>query len=321
MPKIRSLLGGFLLALGALHGTAMADEFPSRPIKLVLPYGPGGTSDTVARVLGEKLSQTLGQQVVTDYRPGGGTAIGIEAAIKAAPDGYTILLTNLPSLAVIPVARKVNYETLRDLQPLGRIGDQIIGLAVNLKVPANNLQEFIALAKANPGKLNYGSAGIGSAVHFAGEIFKIAAGVDIVHIPYKGGGGEALADLLAGVIDAQLEGVVFAQARAGKVRLLAVTTPVRYVDFPDTPSITEIVPGFSFDNWYGVSMPVGAPPAIVQKLSTEIAKAAGSADFKDRMLKIGVLARTDTPAGMTEDIKQQTAKYTKLVKELDIKME
>ena len=313
-------LAAFLLVACGLVPIAGAQDWPQRAVKVILPFGPGGTSDNVVRTFAEKLSQALGQQFVVEYRSGAGGAIGIETVAKATPDGYTMGLSNLAALAVIPNGRKVAYDPFKDFAPVGRVADQIIGIATNLQVPANSLQELIALAKAKPGSLSYSSAGIGSATHFVGEILKQSAGIDLLHVPYRGG-AEALVDVLAGHVQIQIEGIVFAQARAGKMRLHGVTTAKRYSEFPDVPAIVEVVPGFSFDNWFGFIFPTGVAPAAIERANAVLRAAAQSPDVAQRFLPVGLEPRVDTPADMLADMRRQSERYAKLMRDLDIKLE
>jgi tripartite-type tricarboxylate transporter receptor subunit TctC len=289
-------------------------------VKIIVPYAPGGTNDNVGRAYAEKLSLRLGQQFVIENRGGAGGAIGLEAGAKAPADGYTLIIGPFATLSVLPHARKVGYDPFSSFALIARVTEGIYGVAASPNVAATNLKEFIAYAKANPDKVTFASAGLGTATHLVGEVLNEAADIKMVHVPYRGS-AEALTDLLSANVDLFIEGVVFPQAKAGKVKLLAVTSSKRHPDFPNVPTVSEIVPSFSYSTWTSFLAPAGTPQPIIDKLSAELTRAAGEKDLQDRLLQVGLVARTDTPADFAKGLKADSDRFGALVKKLNLRMD
>jgi tripartite-type tricarboxylate transporter receptor subunit TctC len=301
-----------------------AADYPNHPISLVVGFTPGGPSDVLARVLGKKLDQILGQPVVIDNRPGAGGNIAAEVVAHAAPDGYTLLMGNNSILATNAVLyKKVAFDPEKDFEPIALIGSQANILVVNPSVPARSMAELIALAKANPGKLNFASSGHGAAAHLAGELFKSRAGIDIVHVAYKGG-APALQDVIAGHVQ-----MIFATAasvvghiQSGAVRPLAVTTPRRTSVLPDIPTVAELgIPGFDATTWHGLAVPAGTPRDIVVTLNRATNTALKSPDVQKSLADLGV----DIIGGSSEEfgayIKSEIPKWTAIVKSSGAKLD
>ena len=277
-----------LAAPGAARADA-ADSYPNRSIRMIVPYPPGGGGDAVARVIAPKLQEALGQSVIVDNRPGAGASIGTDLAAKAPPDGYTLLETPGAALTVNPQLMQVGYDPINDLMPVNMLTRGIQIFAISPLVPAHNMQEFIAYAKANPGKLNYGSAGNGTITQLSWEMLKLATGIDIVHVPYKGS-GPAINDLLGGRVQGVVESMLLPYIRAGQMRALAVSTEQRWKQLPDVPTLKESgIVGASPSAWWGVLAPKGTPPAIVAKLSAVLTKIMRDPELADKWDGIGML--------------------------------
>jgi tripartite-type tricarboxylate transporter receptor subunit TctC len=279
------------LAAAALPGRGQAQsDYPARPVRLVVPFAPGGATDVTARLLAQKLSDLFGQQVLVENRPGGGSIVGTDFVAKAAPDGYTLVMAANSCIAPGPLMReRMPYDALADLTHLALVGSFPNGFVVRADHPARTLAEFIALARARPGALNYSSAGVGSSGYLSGELLKQKARIDIVHIPYKGT-GPATADLLGGQLDATFDGLVTAtpHIRGGRMRLLAVTSAERARTFPDVPSTNEVVPGVVGAAWFGVSAPARLPAPVGERLSAAILKALAMPEVQTRLGDIGM---------------------------------
>ena len=309
----------WLVALAALLlplCAAAQVQYPTRPVKLVVPFPPGGSTDVVARLLGNKLADSLGQPVVIENRPGAGAALGTEVVAKAPPDGYTLLITALPSIVTAPLTNpNVRYEPLRDLTHIAMIGSFPNALVVRADSPLHSVAELVAYAKVNPGKLSYGSAGPGSAGHLTGELLRERAGIDIVHIPYKGA-APAFADLLAGQIGADFDGVINAlnQARAGRIRLLAVSSAQRLPQHPDLPTIEETVKGVSGDSWFGLAGPAALPAPITQRLEAETLRALDAPEVRRRLEDTGMTITALRGPAFVEFIAADIRKWTPVIK-------
>ncbi len=276
--------------------TAAAD-YPNRPVRLIVPFPPGGAVDVIGRIVASRLPERLGQQVVVDNRGGANAIIGTDLAAKAAPDGYTLLIVPAGHSITPSVMRKLPYDTLKDFAAIGLIGNGAYVLVVNPAVPAKTVSEFVALAKARPGQINYAFTGYGNATHLAGELFKVLAGIDMVGIVYKGG-GPALTDVIGGQIPAFFSGVASgsAQIKAGKLRALGVTTVRRSAALPDVPTIAEAgVPGFEVDGWYGFLAPKATPAAVITRVNDELAALLAMPEIKERLLAAGVDAQSVEP--------------------------
>ncbi|OGA46189.1 MAG: hypothetical protein A3F74_04280 [Betaproteobacteria bacterium RIFCSPLOWO2_12_FULL_62_58] len=307
----------------AQRGAAAAEEYPTKPVRFVVPFAPGGGTDIVARTVAQKLTEAWRQQVVVDNRGGGGTIIGTELVAKSVPDGYTLLF-GTTTLGINPSLRRtLPYDTLKDLEPVTQAAFQAYVLAVHPAVPARDVKEFVALAKAKPGTLNFGSPGPGSGSHLAGELFKMLSGSDIVHVPYKGS-GPALSDLVGGQIQFIFGTILstFPQVKAGRLRALGVSSAKRSSALPDVPTIAEAgVPGYSAASWNGVLTPAGVPRSILKKLNADIVKILHSAEVRERLAGDG----GEPVGGSAEEfralIRSEIAKWAKVIKAANIRAE
>jgi len=297
--------------------------YPSRPIRLIVPFAPGGSNDIMARLVGQKFSEALGQQVVIDNRAGGSGIIGTDLAAKAAPDGYTMLMMSL-TFAVNPsLFRKLPYDTEKDLAPVTLVASAPLMLVIHPSIPAKSVPEFLAYAKANPGKLNFGSGGPGTTPHLAGEMLKMTSGIAMTHVPYKGG-GPALADLMGGQIQLMLENIpsTLPLAKAGKLRALAVTGSKRSPLVPDLPTLAEAgLKGYEIVGWNGLFMPAGTPRNIIAYVHTQTVHALGQADVKQRLSTLGAEGVGSSPDEFRSFIKAEIAKWAKVVKQAGLKVE
>jgi tripartite-type tricarboxylate transporter receptor subunit TctC len=309
------------LALAAV--AAAQTPFPAKPIRLVVPFAPGGSSEIIARSVAGRLSATLGQQVYVENKPGGAGNVAMEEVKRAAPDGHTLILGHVGTLAVNPAlfGKALPYDPVRDFEPVSLVALIPNVIAVNPEVPVKNLTEFVQLAKAQPGKLNYGSAGNGSAGHLAMEYFKIQAKIDVVHVPYKGT-GPMLTDLLGGQVQATFNGVppIAGQLKAGRLRPIAVGSAKRLPTFPDVPTIAESgYPGFETSQWYGILAPKGTPQAVIDKLQHEIVAALGNAEATKRIVEDGGIAVGSTPQEFATFIEREAARWGQVVRQANVK--
>jgi tripartite-type tricarboxylate transporter receptor subunit TctC len=307
-------------ALPAVSRIAQAQTYPTRPVHLIVPFAAGGGTDITARLMGQWLSERLGQQFVIDNRPGGGTNIGTEAVVRAPADGYTLLLCGTPSAINATLYDKLNFNFIRDIAPVAGISRDPYVMVVNPSVPAESVPEFLAYAKANPGKLNMGSAGTGAGSHVAGALFKMMAGVDMVHVPYRGA-GPALTDLIAGQVQVYFGTTVASieYIRAGRLRALAVTTATRSDALPDVPTVGEFVPGYEASVWYGIGAPKNTPAEIVDKLNKEINAGLADPNIKARLADLGGTVLAGSPADFGKLIAEETEKWGKVIKFAGIK--
>lgn len=322
--RMKALALALLFALAAGTGSAFAQAWPSKPVKLIVPYPPGGSADILARAIGQKLSDGLGQSVVIDNRPGAGTAIGAEATAKSAPDGYTIMLGTVSSHAINPALTPgLKYDPVKDFAPVSLVASIPFALLVHPSLPAKNVRELVALAKVKPGSLNFSSAGNGTSNHLAGELFKSMTGTFMVHIPYRGS-APALNDLLAGQVNLMFDLVLTAQShvKSGAARALAVTGMERSAALPGVPTVAESgVPGFEVSAWFGFFAPAGTPAAIVTALNVETVKAMRAQDLRERLASQGAEAVTNTPEQFSAYVKDELAKWTRVVKASGLKAE
>lgn len=317
----------FFLVLASMLGcaSATAQSYPSRPIRLVVPYPPGGPLDIMARAIGQKLTEAWSQPVVVDNRAGAGGNIGADLVAKSPADGYTLLMGAVATHAINPTLYgKVPYDPVKDFTPVALVAQVPNILVVNPAVPAKSVRELIELARARPGTLNFGSGSTGSTGHLAGELFNTMAGVKMVHIPYKGG-SPAMADLLAGQVQLMFDNLANAlpNVRAGRLRALAVTTLARSPAMPDLPTIAESgLPGFDLTTWFGLMVPAGTPPEIVVKLNAEIVRALDAKDMRERLEKMGAEPpANNTPEHFAAFIRAEAAKYAKVVKDSGARVE
>jgi tripartite-type tricarboxylate transporter receptor subunit TctC len=311
------LTSAFCLGIGG----AAAQQYPSRPIRFVVPFAPGGGTDILARLLAQHLYEPLKQPVIVDNRPGAGGVIGAEIAARSPADGYTIVLGSPGPLTINPNLQRVPYDTLRDFAPITLAQISPFVLLVHPSVPANSVKDLIALAKANPGSLNYGSAGNGSVSHFSTEQFKALAGVDVVHVPYKGA-GPYLIDLVGGRLQMAFENLptVWPHVRSGKLKMLAVGTKTRSALVPEMPTVVEAgVPGYESSTAFGVLAPARTPAAAIARLSKELMKILQSPDIKEKMTAEGVEAVGGTPEEYAAHIREELVKYARIVKAAGIK--
>lgn len=311
------------MAAALMHGSVLAQAYPTKPVKLIVTYPPGGSSDLMARIFGQKLSELWGQPVIVESKPGAAGSIGMDFARQQAPDGYTFVVGNIGPAAVNPLLTKVPYDVERDFVAISLIATGPNILVVNPNVPAKSLRELTDLAKSSPGKLNYGTSGPGSLSHLAGEMFKNITGVKAVEVPYKGG-ILGVQDLVAGhiqyIFSDSLPAMQF--IKAGRARALCVTSAERSPITPDIPPCAESVPGLVAINWWGVFMPTGTPKPIVDKFHADMVKVMQDPEVKKKFAEqYGVDAVSSTPEQFTAFIRSEMAKYAKLIKEAGIKVQ
>ena len=311
-------------AIGGLsitRASAQAATWPTKPVKLILPYAPGGATDLIGRPWAEKLGQAFGQPFVIENRGGASGAIGTEAVTKAAPDGYTFLLTPSAPLTILPILRQVPYDPLTSFTPVARVGDLISGFVVHPSVGVKTFKELLEYARKNPGKLSYGSAGLGTSTHMRVEMLKYRAGVDILHVPYRGS-ADSLNDLLAGSIQMMNEINPLPHVRAGKLILLNVNAPKRSAEWPDIPTLTELgFPDSDVPSWYSIQAPAGTPADIIQKFNAKVTEIAKTAEMQAAMTKLSVDLPIQTPAEMVEFLKSDIKRNTEVIKAANIKLE
>jgi len=301
--------------------SARAGEWPERPVKLILPYAPGGATDLIGRPWADKLAQAFGRPFVIENRGGASGIIGTEAAAKAAPDGYTLLLTPNAPLSVQPTLRKTPYDPFKNFTPVGRVGDLISGFVIHPAVGVQVFKEMVEYAKANPGKLAYGSAGLGTASHLRLEMLKVKAGIDILHVPYRGN-ADALNDLLANNVQMMNEINPMPHVRAGKLTLLDISYPERHPDFPDVPTLWEVGYGDAYvPSWYSIWAPAGTPQPIIAKMNTKMAEIAKTPDMKARLLAINVSCPMQTPEEMRRQLAEDTKRNAEHIKLTNLKIE
>jgi tripartite-type tricarboxylate transporter receptor subunit TctC len=311
--------------VGALSGVsriARAQSYPTRPVRLIAPLAAGGTSDILARLIGQWLSERLGQPFIIENRSGGGGNIGTEAVVRAPADGYTLLLCGSLNATNATIYDKLNFDFIRDIAPVAGIFRGAYVILVHPAVPAKSVPEFIAYAKANPGKVNLASAGNGTGSHVAGELFKMMAGVDMAHVPYRGG-GPALNDLLGGQVQVSFFSTPpsIQYIRAGKLRALAVTTATRSDALPDIPAVGEFVPGYEASQWNGIGAPKNTPTEVVDKLNKEINASLADPKLQARLADLGGAVIALSPADFGKFIADETEKWAKVIRALNIKAE
>ena len=309
-------------ALPVASRIAWAQGYPRRPVRMIVPFAPGGVADIVARLIGQSLSDRLGRQFITENRPGAGGNTGIEAVVRAPPDGYTLLIAG-PFCAInATLYEKLNYSFVRDIAPVAGVVRVPNVLVVNPSVPANTIPEFIAYAKANPGKVNMASGGNGTLTHMAGELFKIMADIEMQHVPYRGG-APALTDLLAGQVQVYFASMPEAieYIKAGEVRPLAVTSAARSEALPDIPTVADFVPSYEASGWQGIGAPKNAPAEIVAKLNSEINTCFTDPKIKARLADFGATVMPGSPADFGKLIADETEKWAKVVRSANIKPE
>jgi len=303
-------------------GLVFSQNYPARAIRLIVPFPPGGSNDIVGRMVGQQLGERLAQSVVIDNRGGAGGTIGTDMAAKAAPDGYTLLLISVAHAFNPAMYKKLPYDPEKAFAPIGMVAAGPVALTVHPSVPAQSVKELIALVKANPGKMNYATAGIGSFQHLASELFKLQAGLDMVHIPYKGG-GPAMMDTIAGQAQINMASLiqVIPHAKSGKLRLLATSGTKRSALFPDVPTVAETVPGYDATNWWGLVAPAATPQAILARLNSELEIVLKSDETRKRVENEGAEVVRMTPAEFGRFMAEETQKWAKVVKQAGISAE
>ena len=303
-----------------MYDSARAQSYPTRPVRVLVPLAPGGSMDTIARALSQRLTETMGQNFIVDNRPGAGSNVALETAMASPPDGHTVVGVSA-TVVIYPILYKARFDVLRDFAPVTQITAQAYLLAVNPAVPARTPLELVSYLKANPGKLNYASSGIGSPIHLSGELFMIATGTKMTHIPYKGMGA-AYADLIAGNIELSFPTIVSSQAhiRAGRLRGLAVTGPKRAPAMPEVPTMSEAgIQGVVVTNWYGILAPAGTPRPIIERLNKEIVNALRQPEMMKRLVADGSEAIGSSPEELRAHIAAERDKWAKVIKAAGIK--
>jgi tripartite-type tricarboxylate transporter receptor subunit TctC len=323
LPRRRFLhLAATPAALLAVSRIAKAQAYPTRPVRLIVPFTPGGTTDIVARLLGQSLSERLGQPIVIENRPGAGTNIGTETVVKAPPDGYTLLVAGTPAAINATLYENLSFNFGRDIAPVAGIIRTPYVMEVNPSVPVKTVPEFISYAKANPGKINMASPGIGTGAHLSGELFKQMTGANMIHVPYRGA-APALVDLIAGQVQVQFASTpeTIEYIRNGRLRALAVTTATRAEVLPEVPSVGEFVPGYETTAWFGIAAPKGTPNEIIDKLNSEINAGLADPKTKERFLDLGGVPMPMTPTQFGKLIADETEKWAKVIRAAKIRPE
>lgn len=318
IKKINSALA--LLMVAGFAMTVHAQNYPDRPIRLIVPFSPGGTSDLVARIMATKLGDELGQTVIVDNRDGAGSTLGVSIAARATPNGYTLLVAHNALAINQTLYSKLPYNALKDLDAISKLGISPSVVVVNNKLPVNNMKELLALAKKDPGKLNYGSAGVGSAGHLAVALLEHVAGVKFTQVPYKGGGPSVTATI-AGEVQfcVPVMGSAANHVKAGRLKMLAVTSSRRSQAFPDVPTVQEAgAPGYVFEAWFGLFGPAGMPKPVIAQLNQASAKALAMADVRDQFARQGIDAEPSTPAELTKILRDDTATWAGIIKSAGI---
>jgi len=309
--------------LGITATAALAQAYPNKPIKLIVPFAPGGFTDVVARILGQKLSISLGQPFVIENKAGAGSTIGTDFVAKAAPDGYTLVMVSTTHVISPAIYAKLPYDPIKSFTPVSKLVDSAYVLMVNPKVPVNSVADYIALAKAQPDKIHYASSGNGSSQHLMGGMFAAMTGTKLIHVPYKGSSGAA-SDLVAGVVESSFAGVpnAMAQVPAGRLKALAVTTAKRIPQLPDVPTMQEAgVPGYEASVWLGLLAPAGTPKEIVARLNAEIAKVMSAPDTKKELYAAGVESDISSPEALGTLMNREMERWGKVIKDAGISIQ
>jgi len=314
----------FLLLAGVLaHTSVLAQSYPNRPIKLIVPFGPGGFTDVVARILGPKLGPAMNTSFVIENKPGAGSTIGMDLVAKSAPDGYTLGMISSTHMISPWIYKSVPYDPIKSFTPIGKLVDSAYVLAVNPKVPASNVRELVALAKSRPETIHFASSGNGSTQHLMGGLFVALSGAPMKHVPYRGS-NLATTDLIAGVVESSFAGVtnVLPHLPTGKLRALAVTTAQRAPQLPEVPTLQEAgIAGYDASNWLALLAPAGTPREIVQRLNSEIVKLMALPDVQKALFDAGVQVSLSSPEALTKLMQEESAKWGKVVKDAGIRLE
>lgn len=320
MAAIRWLALGLIVAI---TGAAEAKGYPNRPIRFIVANAPGSSQDILARALGNALTEQMGQQIVVDARAGAGGILGMELAKAALPDGYTIVLASTTPFATLPVLRsKLPYDAEKDFMPLTRIASVANVMAVHPGLQVNSVAALVSLAKSKPGQLNYGSAGYGTSGHLSGAMFGLLAGVDMVHVPYKGA-AQTLTDVMAGHTHVMMSGplVIMPHAKSGRIKVLATTGAKRDPLLPELPTVAESVPGYEMTQWFGVAVPSKTLPAIANKLHAEVVKAMQTPALREQLAKHGANVQSESPAQFAEFIREERVRMSNLGKQANIRLD
>jgi len=307
-----------LAAACALAGTAAAQSYPSKPIRIIVPFPPGNTIDIMSRLIGPKIAERLGQNVIVDNRAGAAGQLGLELGAHAAPDGYTLIAGQGGNLVVMPhTYKKIPYDPLKDFVPIALSTTNFLALVVHPSVPFKGVKDLIAYAKANPGKLTFASNGEGGFPHMTIELFRVMGGFTYLHVPYKGS-SQIATELIGGHVDAAIDGItgLTPHIRSGRLRLLAVTNPTRVAQFPDAPAIAETLPGYDSRGWFGYLAPAGTPREIVVLMNQEINRAIALPDVKDKLVSAGLIVVAESPEFFAATLKSDYAKYGKLIHDI-----
>ena len=315
--SLLTLAAAAAMLLGASAHAQTASNYPAKPIKIVVPFPAGGTSDVLARIFGQKITEHWGQPVVVENRPGASGNLGADQVAKSAPDGYTLVLMDVGNLVISPALFKLPFNVINDFAPVAMVAYSPHLLAVSTKVPANTPAELVAYAKAQKGKLNYAvAAGMGSASHLAGVTYAQGNGIEWGYVPYKGG-AQAITDLVGGQVDVMFNGMVatYPQVKAGKIKLIAVSSSTRNAQMPDTPTVAESLPGFLTGSFQGLLAPAGTPKAIVDKLHAEVQRIAAMPDVKERLITLGAEPSNMTPDQFSQWVKSEIPAMAKIVKD------
>ena len=323
MKKVLIVVVAALPLFGSAATVAIAQAYPAKPIRMMIGFPPGGGTDIVGRIVAQKLGEALGQQIIVDNRGGASGQLAAELVSKASPDGYTIMMAHIAAMTILPSLIKLPYDAQKDFAPVSLSAIAPNLLVVHPSVPARNVKELIALAKAKPGQLQYASPGAGTVQHLAGELFKMQAKIDMLHIPYKGS-GQSIVDLIAGQVHLDFDSIppVINFVRQGKLRALAVTSAKRFSLLPDMPTVEEAgVKGFDMSTWWGIVVPAGVNKDIVHKLGVEAVKAIRQPDVKDKIAGVGADIGGNTPEEFAAFIRSETEKYARIVKAGNIKLD
>ena len=322
MHRVLQKVSGFGFALAVVTNAAMAQTYPSKPIRVIVPYAAGGFSDISSRLVGAAMSRALGQTLVIEPKPGGGGRVGADMIAKAAPDGYQILYTTSGTHTYMQITEKsLSYDPVKDFTPIALVGNYGLLTVINASMPVRSVSEFIAYAKKNPGKLNYASSGLGSGIHFAGELLKDLAGINLVHVPYKGS-GPALQDVIAGACQITFDGAAKPFIDAGKVRFLGTTSAQRDPRFPDAPTLGEAgVTGYDLTYWLAVFAPAGLAADIQNKLNAAVNSALTDEKFKSQLAEMGVVPMGGSPDVLAPLIRTETAKLRKIATDAKLQFE
>jgi len=322
VSRIARLAAAALLALCAAAPAFAQNDYPNRPVKWIVPYPPGGTTDVLARIIAQWLTEKMGQTFVIENKPGGGNNIGTELAIKSPPDGYTVLLVNPAHGINATLYKDLSFNVLKDVQPVAGLVKSPNVMEVTNDFPAKTVKEFIDYCKANPGKINMASSGSGTSVHMSGEMFKMMTGCDMLHVPFKGA-GPAIAELIPGRVHVLFDNLPssIAHIKGGRLRALAVTTTTRDPNLPDVPTVAETVPGYEATAWFGMGAPKGTPRAVIDKLNAEINRALADPKMKEKLAELGGRPIPGTPEDFGKVMAEETARWEKVVKASGAKVE